>query len=67
MRAFAIVAIIASLTVPTYAQDPSKAETNRAADVKKKREAELEKAYKDAAKTIPERPVKKPDPWANAR
>jgi hypothetical protein len=40
MRAFAIVATIASLTVPTYAQDPSKAETNRAADVKKKREAE---------------------------
>ena len=67
MRTFAIAAIMASLTMPTYAQDPSKEASNRAADVKKKRDAELEKAYKDAAKTNYKQLSKNRDPWASVR
>jgi len=67
MRVFAIAGIIATLTTPAYAQDPSKEESNRALDAKRKTEAEVDKAYKDATKRIPDRPDKKFDPWANAR
>ena len=52
MRAFAIAAIIASLTLPAYAQDPSKEQSNREATEKKKEADAIEKAYKDAAKRL---------------
>jgi Tfp pilus assembly protein PilE len=68
MRAFAIAVIIAALTLPAYAQDPSKEESNKAETEKKKEAAEIEKAYKDAAKRLPPPPpAKKPDPWSNIR
>ena len=47
MRALAVAAIIASLTVPAYAQDPSKEQSNREADQRKKEEESIEKAYKE--------------------
>ena len=69
MRAFAVAAIIASLTVPAaYAQDPSKEQSNRAAEEKKKEEDAIEKAYKEAAKRMPPAPpAVKHDPWHNIR
>jgi hypothetical protein len=68
MRTFAIAVIIASLTLPAYAQDPEKEESNKAATEKKKQAEEIEKAYKDAAKRLPPPPpAKKPDPWSNIR
>ena len=45
MRALAVAAIIASLTVPAYAQDSSKEQSNREAEQRKKEEEEaIEKA-----------------------
>jgi hypothetical protein len=74
MKALAVAAIIASLTVPAYAQDPaasgdpSKEQSNRAAEERKKEEAAIEKAYKDAAKRLPPPPPgAKYDPWGNMR
>ena len=68
MRAFAIAAIIASLTLPAYAQDPSKEQSNREATEKKKEADAIEKAYKDAAKRLPPPPpAAKPDPWHSIR
>ena len=71
MRLFAIAAILTSLTVPAYAQggDPHKEQLNKAMDEKKKETAEIEKAYRDAAKRLPPPPpaAKKPDPWSNLR
>jgi hypothetical protein len=71
MRTFAIAAIIASLVMPAFAQeDPSKKEGNRYEEEKKKKNAESEKAYKDAIKRIrePEQAdKKKSDPWGSIR
>jgi hypothetical protein len=69
MRALAIAAIIASLTVPAFAaEDPAKAEANKAEQHKKKEADEIEKAYKDAVKnTTHKQPVKKTDPWGGLR
>jgi hypothetical protein len=79
MRAFAIAAIIASLTVPAFiiaslavpafaAEDPSKAAEYRAEEQKRKDAEEIEKAYKDMLKrTNRAQPVKKADPWGNMR
>jgi hypothetical protein len=70
MRRFAIAAIIASLTLPAFAQgNPEKEQLNKAMEEKKKESAEIEKAYRDAAKRLPPPPpaAKKPDPWSNLR
>ena len=68
MRALAVAAIIASLTVPAYAQDPSKEQSNREADQRKKEEEAIEKAYKDVAKRLPPPPPGvKYDPWGKIR
>ena len=68
MRTLAVAAIIASLTVPAYAQDPSKEQSNREADQRKKEEEAIEKAYKDVAKRLPPPPPgAKYDPWGNMR
>ena len=69
MRALAVAAIIASLTVPAaYAQDPSKEQSNREATEKKKEADAIEKAYKDAEKRLPPPPPPvKHDPWHNIR
>jgi hypothetical protein len=63
MRAIAVAAIIASLTVPALAQgDPAKSEANKAEEQKKKEREEVEKAYKDMLKrTTREQPAKKAD------
>jgi hypothetical protein len=69
MRVFAVVAIITSLAVPAFAaEDPAKAEANKAEEQKKKENVEIERAYKDTLKkTTREQPVKKADPWGGAR
>jgi Tfp pilus assembly protein PilE len=68
MRALAIAAIIASLAVPAFAQDPNKEAQSKAEEQKRKEADEIEKAYKDAVKrTNREQPVKKADPWGNMR
>jgi hypothetical protein len=71
MRLFAIAAIIASVAaLPAYAEsNPDKEQLNKAMDEKKKENAEIEKAYRDAAKRLPPPPAatKKPDPWSNLR
>jgi hypothetical protein len=72
MRTFTIATIVASLTMPAYAQqpdmaDPAKAEANKAETEKKKRSDESEKAFRDAVKRIPEQAEKKKDPWGNIR
>jgi ribosomal protein L12E/L44/L45/RPP1/RPP2 len=69
MRVFAVVAIITSLAVPAFAaEDPAKAEANKAEEQKKKENEEIERAYKDTLKkTTREQPVKKADPWGGAR
>jgi Tfp pilus assembly protein PilE len=69
MRVFAIAAIIASLTMPAYAQQDPKAEGNKAEAEKKKISQESEKAFQDAVKRIrePEQAAKKRDPWGNVR
>jgi hypothetical protein len=69
MRVLAIAAIITSLAVPTFAaEDPAKAEANKAAEQKKKEAEEIDKAYKDTLKkTTREQPVKKADPWGRVR
>jgi hypothetical protein len=69
MRVLAVVAIITSLVVPAFAaEDPAKAEANKAEEQKKKESEEIDKAYKDTLKkTTREQPVKKADPWGGAR
>jgi ribosomal protein L12E/L44/L45/RPP1/RPP2 len=69
MRVFAVVAIITSLAVPAFAaEDPAKAEANKAEEQKKKENEEIERAYKDTLKkTTREQPVKKADPLGGAR
>jgi len=69
MRVLAIAAIITSLAVPTFAaEDPAKAEANKATEQKKKEAEEIDKAYKDTLKkTTREQPVKKADPWGSVR
>ena len=69
MRVLAIAAIITSLAVPTFAaEDPAKAEANKAEQQKKKENKEIEEAYKNALKrTTREQPVKKADPWGSVR
>jgi hypothetical protein len=69
MRPFVIAAIIASLTVPAFAEeDPAKAAQYRAEEQKKKESEEIERAYRNAVKgTSREQPVKKSDPWGSVR
>jgi hypothetical protein len=69
MRVLAVAAIVTSLAVPTFAaEDPAKAEANKAEEQKKKEAAEIEKAYKETLKkTNREQPVKKADPWGSMR
>jgi hypothetical protein len=69
MRVLAVAAIITSLAVPAFAaEDPAKAEANKAVEQKKKESEEIDKAYKDTLKkTTREKPVKKADPWGGAR
>jgi len=75
MRAFAIAAIIAALTVPANAQMGrskggggklgQKSDEQIAAEQQKKKNEE--NAYKDALRKIPDKPVKPTDPWASTR
>ena len=78
MRAFAIAAIIAVLTVPAHAQNLNlmgghggggklgqKSDEQIAAEQQKKKNEENE--YKDALKKIPDQTVKQKDPWGNMR
>jgi hypothetical protein len=69
MRFLAVAVIITSLAVPAFAaEDPAKAEANKAEEQKKKETEEIDKAYKDTLKkTTREQPVKKADPWGSAR
>jgi hypothetical protein len=69
MRVLAIAAIITSLAVPAFAaEDPAKAEANKAEEQKKKEAEEIDKAYKETLKkTNREQPVKKADPWGSVR
>ena len=70
MRVLVVAAVITSLAVPAFAaEDPARAEANKAVEQKKKENEEIEKAYKDTLKkTNPrEQPVKKADPWGGAR
>ena len=69
MRVLAIAAIITSLAVPAFAaEDPAKAEANKAEEQKKKESEEIDRAYKDTLKkTTREQPVKKADPWGRVR
>jgi hypothetical protein len=78
MRAFAIAAIIAVLTVPAHAQNLNlmgghggggklgqKSDEQIAAEQQQKKNQE--NAYKDALKKIPDQPAKPKDPWASTR
>ena len=71
MRVLAVAEIITSLAVPAFAaEDPAKAEANKAEEQKKKENEEIERAYKDTLKkTTREQPVKKEkaDPWGSVR
>jgi hypothetical protein len=69
MRVLAVAAIITSLAVPAFAaEDPARAEANKAVEQKKKESQEIDKAYKDTLKkTTREQHVKKADPWGGAR
>jgi hypothetical protein len=71
MRVLAVAAIITSLAAPAFAaEDPAKAEANKAEEQKKKENEEIERAYKDTLKkTTREQPVKKEkgDPWGSMR
>ena len=66
-----LVAMIATalLAGPAYAQSKGKgskrSETNQQTEDKKKRDAEGEKAYKDALRSIPDKKIA--DPWTNMR
>jgi hypothetical protein len=64
-----IIAAIAVLTTPAYAQGRGKGskpqENSQQSEDKKKKAAEAEKAYKDALHSIPEQ--KPSDPWAQMR
>jgi hypothetical protein len=80
MRALVVAAIITSLAAPALlaaplaapafaAEDPAKAEGNKALEAKKKETEEIDKAYKEMLKrtTPAQQPVKKADPWGNMR
>ena len=68
--AAAAIVIITSLAAPAFAaEDPAKAEANKAEEQRKKENEEIDKAYKDTLKkTAPrEQPAKKADPWGAVR
>ena len=70
MRKFIItLAAIAVLIAPAHSQNREKgskrSENSEQTEDKKKKEAEVEKAYKDALKSIPEQKIS--DPWAKMR
>jgi hypothetical protein len=64
-----ILAAIAVLTAPAYAQGRGKGskrpENSQQSEEKKKRDAAADKAYKNALHSIPEQ--KPSDPWAQMR
>jgi hypothetical protein len=63
------LAAIAVLIAPAHSQNREKgskrSENSEQTEDKKKKEAEVEKAYKDALKSIPEQKIS--DPWAKMR
>ena len=70
MRKFIItLAAIAVLIAPAHSQNREKgskrSENSEQTEDKKKKEAEVEKAYKDALKSIPEQKIS--DPWVKMR
>ena len=70
MHKFIVALITAALLVaPAHAQSRGKgskrSETNQQTEDKKKRDAEAEKAYKNALKSIPDKKIS--DPWTNMR
>jgi ABC-type arginine transport system permease subunit len=77
MRTLAIAVIVASLAVPAYAQrnqasaiaagNNGSAEAAKAEADKKKEAQELEKAYNNTLKRIPDQSTKPKDPWGNVR
>jgi Tfp pilus assembly protein PilE len=69
MRTLAIAVIVASMAVPAYAQR-NQVGNARAAKVeaaKKKEAQEIEKAYNNTVKRIPDQSTKPKDPWGNIR
>jgi Tfp pilus assembly protein PilE len=69
MRTIAIAVIAASLAVPAYAQrnQVGNARAAKADAAKKKEEKEIEKAYNNTLKRIPDQSTKPKDPWGNIR
>jgi uncharacterized protein YecT (DUF1311 family) len=66
-----VLAVVAAamLTTPAFSEGrgkgTKKAGSDQQSQEKKKKDAELEKAYKDALKKIPDQ--KSSDPWTNMR
>jgi hypothetical protein len=71
MRRLAIAAAIALWTVPAYAQfgmgGGQERDRTRYTEEQRKKEAEVEKAYKDAVKNTRGNPSETYDPWRNIR
>ena len=71
MRRLAIAAAIALWTVPAYAQfgmgGGQERDRTRYTDEQRKKEAEVEKAYKDAVKNTRGANSEAYDPWRNIR
>jgi hypothetical protein len=77
MRTLAIAVIVASLAVPAYAQRNQassiaaggnyNAEAAKAEADKKKEAQEVEKAYNNTLKRLPDQSAKPKDPWGNVR
>lgn len=72
MRALILVAILAMLTVPAFAQKggggrgPGAGEQQQQSEQKRKQAAEAERAYKAGLERIPDA-GKKSDPWGDLR
>jgi hypothetical protein len=65
MRALAIAAMIALLTVPAYAAKRGHKPDGQATEDRQKKKVQ-DKEYNDALKRIPDPPASK-DPWGNLR
>ena len=65
-RLFVAAMIIALLPAPASAQAPKGSPTDRS-DADKKKDAEIDKAYRDALKRNSGSSAPKPDPWQTIR
>jgi hypothetical protein len=69
MKVFRIAALVAMLTAPAYAQNPSvniMPEFQTKSPEEKEQEAAQQKAYKESLKKIPDAKASS-DPWGNVR